>query len=215
MGISDETLEKLKRAAVEAGRTEPKVLGYQVDIADSTSVQAFKEAVLGELGGRLDIVVNNAAYQEPGKPFLKLDEDTYWNPFEVCSITRTFLPSLLSTRQVNSTALCTMINVASSGALSARPSGGSYRSSKLAILRWTETLSLEYEHLGLVTFCVNPVAIKTKMTEGLPLEVRNRLPDQPETAGDTIVFLGAERREWLSGRYVSCPWDMEELMGKR
>jgi hypothetical protein len=27
--------------------------------------------------------------------------------------------------------------------------------------------------------------------------------------------LAAERREWLAGRYVSCPWDMEELMTKK
>jgi hypothetical protein len=27
--------------------------------------------------------------------------------------------------------------------------------------------------------------------------------------------LGAERREWLAGRYVSCTWDMEELVKKK
>jgi hypothetical protein len=32
-------------------------------------------------------------------------------------------------------------------------------------------------------------------------------------AGDTIVWLAGERREWLGGRYVSCAWDMEELVG--
>jgi hypothetical protein len=29
-------------------------------------------------------------------------------------------------------------------------------------------------------------------------------------AGDTSVWLAAVRREWLGGRHVSCPWDMEE-----
>ena len=24
----------------------------------------------------------------------------------------------------------------------------------------------------------------------------------------------AQRKEWLGGRYVSCPWDMEELMSR-
>ena len=53
------------------------------------------------------------------------------------------------------------------------------------------------------------------MTETLPDEVRDRLPDKPDVAGDTIAWLAAERREWLGGRYISCPWDMEELMGKK
>ena len=61
---------------------------------------------------------------------------------------------------------------------------------------------------------MNPGAIKTKITETAPEEVRNRFPDRPEVAGDTIVWLGAERREWLAGRYVSCTWDMEELVKK-
>lgn len=28
------------------------------------------------------------------------------------------------------------------------------------------------------------------------------------------AWLASTRREWLGGRYVSCAWDMEELMGK-
>lgn len=42
--------------------------------------------------------------------------------------------------------------------------------------------------------------------------MRDKLPDRPDIVGDTIVWLAAERREWLGGRYVSCPWDMKELV---
>jgi hypothetical protein len=62
---------------------------------------------------------------------------------------------------------------------------------------------------------VNPGAIKTEITKGAPETLRNALPDRPDIAGDTIAWLAAERREWLGGRYVSCPWDMEELMNKK
>jgi short-subunit dehydrogenase len=108
-----------------------------------------------------------------------------------------------------------MINVSSSGALTARPRNGGYRCSKLAILRWTESIQLEYGGEGLVAYCVNPGAIKTKITENAPETVRNALPDRPDVAGDTIAWLAAERREWLAGRYVSCQWDMEQLMKKK
>jgi hypothetical protein len=30
-----------------------------------------------------------------------------------------------------------------------------------------------------------------------------------------MVWLTQERREWLAGRYISCNWDMEELMMKK
>ena len=39
--------------------------------------------------------------------------------------------------------------------------------------------------------------------------------ETPELAGDSIVYLTQEKREWLAGRYISCTWDMPELMAKR
>ncbi|KAH9205335.1 hypothetical protein DL95DRAFT_397705 [Leptodontidium sp. 2 PMI_412] len=218
-GLSDDLVAKLKLAAAQAGRPEPVVLGCTVDIARQDSVQAMRDIVSQGFGGCLDIVVNNAAHVEPYKPLLESDPDVYWRTWEVnvrglFNMARTFLPMQLATF-ASTNGMCTMVNVSSSGALSARPASGSYRSSKLAILRWTETLQLEYVDKGLLAFCVNPGAIKTKITENLPETVRNALPDHPSVAGDTIVWLAAERREWLGGRYVSCTWDMEELLEKK
>ncbi|KAL4881858.1 hypothetical protein BJY04DRAFT_188212 [Aspergillus karnatakaensis] len=219
-GVSDDLVADLKSAAVDAGRPEPTVLNCVVDIASRDSVEEMHGVVSEAFGGRLDIVVNNAAHMEPIEPFLEADPDVYWRTWEVnlrglFNMTRVFLPMQLSSYATGNGS-CTMINVSSSGALSARSRGASYRSSKLAILRWTESLQLEYGDQGLLALCVNPGAIKTKISEGvLPGEMRDRFPDQPEMAGDTIAWLAAERREWLGGRYVSCPWDMEELVAMR
>ncbi|OJJ67715.1 hypothetical protein ASPBRDRAFT_47751 [Aspergillus brasiliensis CBS 101740] len=219
-GVSSDLVAQLKSAAAQAGRPEPAVLSCTVDIANRDSVQAMHRTVSQGFGGRLDIVVNNAAHMEPVEPFLESDPDVYWRTWEVnirglFNMARTFLPMLLSTR-TSANGSCIMINVSSSGALSARSRGGSYRSSKLAILRWTESLHLEYADQGLLTLCVNPGAIKTKISDGLlPEMVRDAFPDRPDIAGDTIAWLAAERREWLGGRYVSCPWGMEELMKKK
>lgn len=218
-GVSEKLAAGIKAAAAQAGHTEPLVICCQVDISQLESVQAMYAVVSKAFEGRLDVVVNNAAHMEPYQPLLQTDPDVYWQTYQVnvrglFNMSRVFLPLLLSTRTSHH-GLCTMINVSSSGALTARPGSGSYRSSKLAILRWTETLQLEYESEGLLTFCVNPGAIKTKITETAPEAVRNAFPNRPEIAGDTIAWLASERREWLGGRYVDCPWDMEELMSKK
>jgi len=34
-------------------------------------------------------------------------------------------------------------------------------------------------------------------------------------AADTIAFLTAERRTWVQGRYISCNWNMEELLAQK
>jgi hypothetical protein len=41
------------------------------------------------------------------------------------------------------------------------------------------------------------------------------LADDEGLAGAFCVWLSKEKREWLSGRFVSCNWDVEELEGKR
>ena len=37
------------------------------------------------------------------------------------------------------------------------------------------------------------------------------LTDKPEFAGGFCVWLTAEDRRWLAGRYVSATWDVEKL----
>jgi NAD(P)-dependent dehydrogenase (short-subunit alcohol dehydrogenase family) len=219
-GVSQDLIKRLKHTAVQAGHPEPLVFASTVDISNQESVEALYKVVAETFNGRLDLVVNNAAHMEPNKSLLESDSEILWRTWEVnihglLNMARKFLPLLLSTRNSHD-GLCTMINLASSGALNARPGSASYRSSKLAILRWTECLQVEYLDAGLLTFCVNPGAIKTKISEGVaPEEIRNKFPDTADLAGDTIAWLAAERRDWLGGRYVSCPWDMEELMGMK
>ncbi|GIZ44032.1 hypothetical protein CKM354_000724100 [Cercospora kikuchii] len=218
-GHPDQLVSQLKATAVEAGHPEPLVLTGRVDISQRESVLAFQKTLSEAFNDRLDILVNNAAHQEPYGSVLDADPEVYWRTWEVnvhglFNMTRAFLPMQIRARKDHG-GLCTMINVSSSGALSVRKGGASYRSSKLAVLRWTEALNLEHGDDGLLAFCVNPGAIKTQMTVNEPEELRNRLPHKPEIAGDTIAWLAAERREWLGGRYISCPWDMEELMARK
>lgn len=218
-GVSEPLLTDLKTAAKEAGRPEPLILGHQGDITDRKSVGRFKEQVLEAFGGRLDVLVNNAAHQESSGTILDADPDVYWRTWEVnvrgmFNMTRAFLPTLLDHGKQGG--LCTVLNVASSGGLTPRPGGASYRSSKLAVMRWTENLQLDHQEQGLLTYCVNPGAIKTEITrETVPEHIRDMLPHHPSIAGDTIAWLTSQRRDWLAGRYVSCPWDMEELEGRR
>ncbi|EEY15095.1 3-oxoacyl-[acyl-carrier-protein] reductase [Verticillium alfalfae VaMs.102] len=216
-GVSDNLVADLKQVAKEAGRDQPVVISCTTDIADAASVRAAYDKVVAAFSGRLDVLVNNAAHMEPYERFLDADPDVYWRTWQVnlgglFNMARAFLPMMLSARE-SGDGLCTMVNVSSSGALSARPASTGYRSSKLAITRWTESIQLDYADQGLLAFSINPGAIKTEITKGgLPEYLRNTLPDKPEIAGDTIVWLVAGRHAWLAGRYISCPWDMEELI---
>lgn len=38
--------------------------------------------------------------------------------------------------------------------------------------------------------------------------------DTPQISADTIVYLTSEKRQWLSGRYINCTWDMPEFLAQ-
>jgi NAD(P)-dependent dehydrogenase (short-subunit alcohol dehydrogenase family) len=218
-GVADDLVEKLKRAAVAAGRSEPLILSLTVDITKRESVDELRKSISKAFDDHLDILVNNAGHLEPYKPILDSDLEVYWRTWEVnvhglFNMAHTFLPMLLSSHSTHH-GLGTMINLSSAGALSVRKGGGGYRSSKLAVLRWTEFLQEDYGEKGILTYCVHPGGIMTELAENMPNETHSALTDDPRVAGDTIAWLAAERREWLGGRYVSCLWDMEEFVGKK
>jgi hypothetical protein len=76
-------------------------------------------------------------------------------------------------------------------------------------------MDAEYGDKGLVCFAIHPGGVKTELATNMPAEMHQLLTDTPELPADTLVWLGKEHRPWLSGRYVSVTWDMEELEAKK
>lgn len=88
--------------------------------------------------------------------------------------------------------------------------------SKLALIRMSEVLQSDTSITNLTTIAVHPGSVVTSMTSVLPEEIRAAvLVDSEELSAHTMVWLAAEGRSWLGGRYVSCNWDMEELENRK
>jgi NAD(P)-dependent dehydrogenase (short-subunit alcohol dehydrogenase family) len=92
-----------------------------------------------------------------------------------------------------------------------------YNISELAVNRLTEALAQAYGADGLITHCVHPGIVATMPPppgmEGP--DARPMATDSPELCGGFLVWLVKERRDWLSGRYLSANWDVEELEAKK
>lgn len=202
-------------AAKDAGKDAPQVLRLQVDVTGAQSVQEAAQQVETTFG-RLDVLINNAGYLEKLAPVHESEVDEWWKVWEVnikgtYLVTRALLPLLLKSND----SLRTILNVSSIGAHIILPGASGYQMGKLALLRFGEFLNVEYGDKGILAFGIHPGGIATELAKGLPEAVYNMLADTEELAGDSIVWLTAERREWIKGRYVSCSWDMQEFLGKR
>lgn len=206
---------EMLRAAKAAGKSPPHVLRLTLDVTSQQSVEAAM-AEVSKAFGRLDILINNAGYLKKFELTHEEDVDAWWKTWEinikgVFLATRAALPLLLQADD----GLKTILNMSSVGAHIVSPGASAYQCSKLALLRMGEFLNEEYKDSGVLAFGVHPGGVLTELGKGLPQEMHSVLTDTSELAGDSVVWLTAERREWLRGRYVSCKWDMEEFLGKR
>ncbi|KAK9365638.1 hypothetical protein V1509DRAFT_371836 [Lipomyces kononenkoae] len=191
----------------------PQVLKLQLDVSSESSVTNAVELVKQNLD-HLDILVNNAGYPEDWKPVAETDPEEWWKSWEVnikgvYLMTRAFLPLLLQSSAK------TIVNVSSSGAHRVRPGASAYQTTKFALLRFTEFVATEYADQGLVAFAIHPGGVPTELALNMPEQMHQVLVDTPQLAADSVAWLTQDRKEWLSGRYISVTWDLPELVLKR
>jgi NAD(P)-dependent dehydrogenase (short-subunit alcohol dehydrogenase family) len=125
-GLS-ETSDAVHEAAKLAGHEAPKVVQIVADVTDETLVASAAHRVESSFG-KLDILINNAAYLDGWKVIGESDPEDWWKSFVVnvkgtYLVTKTFLPLLIKSRD----GMKTIVNVASIGANLLSHGGSGYQ----------------------------------------------------------------------------------------
>ncbi len=191
-------------------RSESRVLSYQLDVTNSTQVEAVVYEILDEFEN-IDVVVNNAGINQDNLVANMSDEE--WNavisanltgPFYVC---RQVLPSMLSRR------FGRIINISS---LQCRGGKGqaNYAASKAGLNGFTQSLAKEYGRKGINSNVVVPGFFKTDMTEDtMPQHQKDywakfcpqpdgRMGELPEL-GKVVTFLASEGGNYINGEIIN------------
>ena len=220
--LSSRTLSQLKSVKEKILAINPsiKVSTVVCDVADEAQVELLAEHVRRE-HGRLDVLDNNAGYLDHGwQPITDVPADEFARVFSVNDIgvflvTRALLPLMLESED----GLKTIVETSSA---SAHVAGESIAMgmSKLAGARFMEYIAHSYTDQGVLTHSLMPGGVPTEMS--LSDAVPGPLKEFPKARGDTaelsawfLVWLVKERRDWLSGRYVSAEWDPKELEARK
>ncbi|KAL4912093.1 hypothetical protein BDW62DRAFT_215292 [Aspergillus aurantiobrunneus] len=141
-----------------------KKLGAEALTLDITSQQPDLDAKAAEaisVFGRVDVLVNNAAYTQFG--FLEdMSEEDYvkqftTNVFGTINTTRAFLPHFRARRAG------TVVNIGSMSAWETYPGVGAYSASKAALRYATDALDQEVSSLGIKTLLVEPGQFRTEL----------------------------------------------------
>ncbi|KAJ4482008.1 NAD-P-binding protein [Lentinula aciculospora] len=208
---SEKALAEAKDQIIsEANLVKPEVLTVAADAADTKAIAEVVREVIKSYG-RIDIVVANAGTSSPWtKPFAESDPyDDWWRVLEVnlrgtYNVAHHTLPHLEKSGGafVAVTSIAAQINASFASA---------YAVSKTAINRFIEYVSIE--HPLVKSFALHPGTIKTDiLTTVIPFWESVAI-DTLQLPAATILKLtdGSGRFDWLSGRFVSANWDLEEV----
>jgi NAD(P)-dependent dehydrogenase (short-subunit alcohol dehydrogenase family) len=220
---------------IEAFNHSIEVLALPVDISDEASVvTAFGR--IKEKFGAADILINNVAVLAPMTKIMDADVKSWWSDFVshvsihtdahaiLCAFPSTSANSASKEVNVRGTFIVTkaflnlvgsnpghdtrIINVTTAGAYTVFPKHSSYTLSKLVVSQFTAYLAAE--HPTITSICVHPGMVPTDMGTSVSV-LAPFMKDTPELVGCQAVWLASGDRKFLSGRYVSANWDVEEL----
>jgi NAD(P)-dependent dehydrogenase (short-subunit alcohol dehydrogenase family) len=190
-------------AAVEA--TGAEVFAHPMDLMDGASLDAALDAVLARFG-RIDLLVNNAVYQDRESNALIEDlgddalQRTLWgNVVAPFHLARRVLPQMVAQGGGQ------IVNI-SSGAGKADPPvpadqgawGFAYGASKAAMARMAGCINVEYGSKGIRAFSVNPGLVSTEavtatLGDGGLLEQRYGAM-KPQAIAAGLVWLATDPR---------------------
>ena len=193
-----------KQLVEEAGR---RCLTVPGDIGDRDHSRALVEQAVGELG-RLDVLVNNAAYQMAYDSFLEIPPD------EIDFVFRTNIIAMFHLCQAAVPVMepgSTIINTTSIQAAQPSPSLLHYATTKGAISTFTTGLAQEVAERGIRVNAVAPGPIWTPLVAmSFPGEKNAQFgedtplgrPGQPGELAPLYVFLATEDSQYISGEVI-------------
>ena len=193
------------------------VSGIRTDILSAPGVRNLMKRTVSTYG-TIDILVNAAAIQKPIGDLLEVPAADWikcvnTNIVGTMLCCKTTLPVMVAKRKGK------IINFSGGGATFPRPNFSAYGASKAAIVRFTETIAVEFARRGIDVNAVSPGMVYTRMMKEIidagkaaladyegALKVRAG-GDSPELTADLCAFLASGESDGISGKLLSAVWD--------
>ncbi|MCX4831554.1 SDR family oxidoreductase [Streptomyces sp. NBC_01016] len=193
------------REAVAALRARgAEAVGVPGSVADPAHLWEVTERTMAEFG-RVDIVVNNAATNQPYGPLMDADPDTWRTAFTM-NVEAPLRLVQCAWRAWMSEHGGAVVNVCTEGAGHVGPNVGAYGTSKAALLHLTAQLAGEMGPLVRVN-SVSPGLVRTEMArfvwERAEESVAAGLPTgrigEPEDVARAVRWLASDEASWITG----------------
>ncbi|MCS1351052.1 SDR family oxidoreductase [Mechercharimyces sp. CAU 1602] len=171
---------------------------YSVDLAHFEEIQQIITQI-GERYGSIDYLLNVAGYADP-KSLLETTLDNWELTYRI-NVHSVFMITREAVKYMKKNG-GSILNVASTAGMSARPGWLSYSSSKAALISMSHTLSEELAEYGIRVYCVSPGRCATDLRRALaPDEDQSKIM-QPEHVAGVVDNLLSDNGVCLDGQNI-------------
>ncbi len=215
---SQKELEETKAKVIEANPDTQ--CEYQVcDVTHAVQVKEAVDDCANKFGG-IDIADANAGYLDKWTKIGESDIESWWRSWEVnikgtYHLIRYTIPYLIESAQKFADKGLSgghLILFSSVGAQLLMPGASDYQTSKHAVNRLCEFVNVDHGNDGVKCFAIHPGGVATHLAKNMPKDIHQYLVDAPELPAGFIVWLCSGEADWAKGRYLSCNWDVDQLL---
>lgn len=219
-GRNKKTLNNAKNQLIDIANSDQKIVTQVADVSKQNDVKVIVAETLKQLGG-CHILVNNAGILGP-KDVVELNNWDDW----VKTIEINLFGSVMMCRELikhfKKQGYGKIIQLSGGGATKPRPNFSAYATSKVAIVRFCETLAEELRGTGIDVNSIAPGALNTRMLD----EVLKAGPDKVgqydykqsleqikngskslEKGSELAVFLASSASDGITAKLISAIWD--------
>jgi 3-oxoacyl-[acyl-carrier protein] reductase len=182
-------------------------LAAKADVSKYEDCEAVVKAAL-EKFGRVDVLVNNAGITRDNLVMRLAEAD--WDLVLSINLKGTFNFTKAVARTMLKARAGRIINIASIVGQQGNAGQANYSASKGGVIALTKSCAREFASRGVLVNAIAPGFIRTRMTEAIPEEARQKLLEaillgrmgEPEDIARAALFLAGEDSSYITGQVL-------------
>ncbi|MFH1283202.1 MAG: 3-oxoacyl-[acyl-carrier-protein] reductase [bacterium] len=204
--IDNELADKTASEIIDKFKVE--VLSSSLDVTNFDQVAELVKKILDKWG-RIDILINNAGITKDDL-LIRMKEDA-WDKVLAVNLKGSFNCIKACVRPMMKRESGRIVNIASVVGQMGNAGQANYSASKGGLIALTKTCAREFASRKITVNAVAPGFIRTRMTEVLSEEVKQKLSEQiplqclgePMDIANAVAFLSSDEASYITGQVVA------------
>ena len=207
--LSDVNEESVKATADEIAKSKGvKTLGVKSNVVSFADCEKLVEQSLDKFG-RIDILVNNAGITKDNLVMRMSDDE--WDAVLGVNLKGVFNCTKAVCRPMMKARKGRIVNIASVVGQMGNAGQANYSASKGGVIALTKTCAREFSSRNILVNAVAPGFIRTRMTDALSDEQKQKLTEliplarlgEPEDVARVVLFLCTEDSSYMTGQILA------------